>query len=325
MLAAIALGTLLLVPITIPAFAQGGFPLETDKLFYRTGETVVISGNVREVSGQQQQQQQQVQIEVFNSENSLYLNDRVPVSPDGSFKHSFAVQGPLGIPGPYGVIASYGETFSQFQFGVEAGDISVVTDRRLYAPGEVVTVNGTILAGGANETISVAVIGPGGEELVSDKADVKEGSFVYLLSANKLSATGSYKIIVENGEGMYAETQFTVAAPGTGLKVIAVGSVQSPYVVAKVTNTSDKNFYGIYFRLPSGSEISMARAPAGWSTQVDASGVGFTATSPLEPGKTVALRFWATPTVQSIDWSGHGLDGDALTGMAKVGVRGMRS
>ncbi|MGI0019903.1 MAG: hypothetical protein ACREAY_05490 [Nitrososphaera sp.] len=313
-LAAIALGMLLLVSF-IPAFGQSGFAVKTDKLSYRTGETVSISGDVGTVSGQQ------LQIEIFNSENQLYLSDRIPVSPDGSFRHSFAIQGPLGIPGPYGVVASYGETFSQIQFGVEAGVISVATDRRLYAPGQVVTVNGT--AGSAGE-VSIAVTGPGGDELVRDQAQVKDGSFTYLLAAGKLADMGNYRIVASS-EGLSAETQFTVAAPGAGLKIIAVGSVQSPYVVAKVTNTSDKSLYGVYFRLPPGSEVSMARAPSGWSTEVDESGAGFTATSPLEPGKTIALRIWAAPTVQNIDWSGHGLDGDALTGTAKVGVRGLRS
>ncbi|MGI0005843.1 MAG: hypothetical protein ACREAI_05460 [Nitrososphaera sp.] len=316
---AIALGMLLLLSL-IPAFGQSEFAVKTDKLSYRTGETIVISGDVGTVvSGQQQQQ---LQIEIFNSENQLYLSDRIPVSPDGSFRHSFAIQGPLGIPGPYGVVASYGETFSQIQFSVEAGAISVATDRRLYAPGQVVTVNGT--AGSGADKISIAVTGPGGDELVRDQAEVKGGSFTYLLAAGKLADMGSYRIVASS-DGMSAETQFTVAAPGAGLKIIAVGSVKSQYVVAKVTNTSDKSLYGIYFRLPPSSEVSMARAPAGWSAEVDESGAGFTATSPLEPGRTIALRIWAAPTVQNIDWSGHGLDGDALTGTAKVGVRGLRS
>ena len=310
--AAIALGILL---VFLPAFAQGDFTIETDKLSYRTGETVTVSGDVGEASGQQ------VQIEVFNSENKLYHSDSVPVSPDGSFKHSFAVQGPLGIPGPFGVIASHGETFSQAQFAVEAGAISVATDRRLYAPGQVVTVNGT--AGSAGK-ISIVVSGPDGKELVRDSAEVKGGSFTYLLSSDKLSATGNYRIAASS-EGLSAETQFTVAAPGEGLKVIARGNAQSPYVLAKVTNTSDRDIYGVYFRLPAGSEASMARAPSGWLTEVDKAGTGFTTSSPLEPGKTVALRIWAEPTVQNIEWSAHGIDGDALAGMAKVGVRGLRS
>ncbi|GEM_PF-6438240 len=320
-LTAIALGTLMLVSL-IPAFGQSEFAVKTDKLSYRTGEMVSISGDVGALASSQEQQQQ-LQIEIFNSENQLYLSDRIPVSPDGTFKHSFAIQGPLGIPGPYGVVASYGEAFSQIQFSVEAGAISVATDRRLYAPGQVVTVNGTAGSGGADR-IWIAVTGPGGDELVWDQAEVKGGSFTYLLAAGKLADMGSYKIVASS-DGMSAETQFTVAAPGAGLKIIAVGSVKSPYVVAKVTNTSDKSLYGVYFRLPPGSEISMARAPAGWSAEVDESGAGFTATSPLEPGRTIALRIWAAPTVQNIDWSGHGLDDDALTGTAKVGVRGLRS
>lgn len=318
---AIALGILLFVSL-IPAFAQSEFAVKTDKLSYRTGETVTINGDVGTIvvaSGQQQQ----LQIEIFNSENHLYLSDRIPVSPDGTFEYSFAIQGPLGIPGPYGVVASYGDEFSQIQFSVEAGAISVATDRRLYAPGQVVTVNGTAGSGGADK-ISLVVTGPAGEELVQDQAEVRGGSFTYLLAADKLADTGSYKIVASS-DGMSAETQFTLAAPGAGLKIIAVGSVKSPYVLAKVTNTSDKSLYGVYFRLPPGSEISMARAPAGWSAEVDESGAGFTATSPLEPGRTIALRIWAAPTVQDIDWSGHGLDSDALTGTVKVGVRGLRS
>jgi hypothetical protein len=314
---------MLLLVSLIPAFAQSEFAVKTDKLSYRTGETVTISGDVGTiVAASGQQQQQQLQIEIFNSENHLYLSDRIPVSPDGTFKYSFAIQGPLGIPGPYGVVASYGDEFSQIQFSVEAGAISVATDRRLYAPGQVVTVNGT--AGSGADKISIAVTGPGGEELVQDQAEVRGGSFTYLLAADKLADTGSYKIVASS-DGMSAETQFTLAAPGAGLKIVAVGSVKSPYVLAKVTNTSDKSLYGVYFRLPSGSEISMARAPAGWSADGDESGACFTATSPLEPGRTIALRIWAEPTVQNIDWSGHGLDSDALTGTVKVGVRGLRS
>jgi hypothetical protein len=311
----------MLLMLFVPAFAQGDFTMQTDKLSYRTGETVTITGNVGGIKASSGQQQ--VQIEVFNSENRPYHSDRVPVSPDGSFRHSFAVQGPLGIAGPYGVIATYGETFSQAQFAVEAGAISVATDRRLYAPGQVVTVNGTAAA--SSGEIAIVVSGPGGDELVRDTAEVRGGAFTYLLSSDHLSATGNYKIAASS-EGQSAETQFTVAAPGEGLKIIAIGNVQSPYVVAKVTNTSDRDLYGIYFRLPGGSEASMARAPASWSTEVDEEGAGFTTSTPLEPGRTVALRIWAEPTVQNIEWSAHGLDGsDALAGMAKVGVRGLRS
>jgi hypothetical protein len=314
----------LLLLISVPAFAQGDFTIQTDKLSYRTGETVTISGDIGSTASGQQQQQQQVQIEVFNSENKLYHSDRVPASPDGSFRHSFAVQGPLGIAGPYGVVATYGETFSQAQFAVEAGALSVATDRRLYAPGQVVTVNGTASVGAGE--ISIVVSGPGGDELVRDTAEVEGGAFTYLLSSDHLSATGNYKIAASSEEGVSAETQFTVAAPGAGLKIIAIGNAQSPYVLAKVTNTSERDLYGVYFRLPGGSEASMARAPAGWSTEVDETGAGFTTSAPLEPGQTVALRIWAEPTVQDIEWSAHGLDGsDALAGMAKVGVRGLRS
>lgn len=312
--AAIALGMLLMF---VPAFAQGDFTIRTDKLLYRTGETVTITGNVDTASGQQ------VQIEVFNSENRLYHSDRVPVSPDGSFRHRFVVQGPLGIAGPYGVIATHGEAFSQAQFAVEDSAISVATDRRIYAPGQVVTVNGTAAAVAGE--ISIVVSGPGGDELVRDTAEVKGGSFTYLLSSDHLSATGNYRIAASS-KGLSAETQFTVAAPGAGLKIIAIGNAQSPYVVAKVTNTSDRDIHGIYFRLPGGSEARMARAPAGWSTEVDEKGAGFTTSAPLEPGKTVALRIWAEPTVQDIEWSAHGLENsDALAGMAKIGVRGLRS
>lgn len=375
--AALLLALIITPAVPAVASAQGSFAVATDKPAYMAGEKVTVAGNVGKAPAGGQQQQQQggreegeeaaaaaaVSIQIFNSENKVFASGQAPVSAaDGSFRYSFSLQGPLAVPGPFGVVATYGDTFAQAQFTLEQkknGDsataaaannnnnataLTVAADRKSYTAGDVVTITGTAAAkkggssGNAAAMVTITVTGPGGRQVLSESARIAEdGSFRYLLGTGALAGPGTYKVTVRQDGGdndddnniqsaAAAQTQFSYSLPGRGLKVIAVGKATSPLVTVRVTNTSDHDLYGIYLRLSPEGNVTKVWAPRGWSGEVHGGDAGFTAgAAPLKPGKTLGLRVWASPAAQSIDWSAYGLDGSSLEGRANVGLRGVRS
>lgn len=331
---------LLVVASILPALAQGAFEVRTDKLSYAAGESVNITGKVGQVKGGGEQ----VQIQVYNSRNTVHVSASVPVAAgDGSFKYSFAIKGGSAPSGPYGVVASYGGALAQTQFIVAAAaaatggqqqegpgsgavkELAIKTDRQSYPAGAPVVVTGR--AGGM--PVSIKVFDPAGKEMAptAQAQLLPDGTFQYMLSAGRLA--GDYRVVASRGD-LSAEVRFTVTGDGPpslgGTRVVAVGKVSSPLTTVRVSN-APADVYELYVELPSYEEVKKVRSPRGWMGEVDGTAVTFlTEDRPIEQGRSMTFRIYASPTVRLLDWTAYDADGNVIdVGVANVRVRGMTS
>lgn len=87
--------------------------VSTDKSFYESGETVLVSGKVQDA-----EEGSQALIQILNPNGAAYRLELVPLEDDGTFSYSFTINGPLGISGMYRVAASYGDlpAYTSFYF-----------------------------------------------------------------------------------------------------------------------------------------------------------------------------------------------------------------
>ncbi|MCI0557913.1 MAG: hypothetical protein MN733_05415, partial [Nitrososphaera sp.] len=104
---------LILAVFSYTAYAQENrITAKTDKVEYKTGDTIMISGIVSKL-----QSSHQVVIQVYNPENVLSRMDPVDVSADGSFSYAYAIAGPLNqISGEYRIVVTYGWTSDELSF-----------------------------------------------------------------------------------------------------------------------------------------------------------------------------------------------------------------
>lgn len=88
-----------------------GIVAAPDKVTYNAGETVTVSGRVADVDGDRY-----AVIQIHNPNGAAYRLDQISPASDGSFSYTFGIGGPLGIPGDYEVILSYGDSYAELGF-----------------------------------------------------------------------------------------------------------------------------------------------------------------------------------------------------------------
>ena len=95
---------ILLIVLTLPAFAESLITVETDSNSYKEGETIVISGKVSTViTGTP------ITMQIFNQGNLVDIA-QITVAEDGSYSHTVRAEGPLWTKvGEYTVRVSFGE------------------------------------------------------------------------------------------------------------------------------------------------------------------------------------------------------------------------
>lgn len=99
--------------------------VSTDKSFYESGETVLVSGNMQNAAADSQ-----VLIQIFNPNGAAYRSEMIPLEDDGTFSYSFAIEGPLGVSGRYRVAASYGELPAYTSFYFQAAQFHLTVNAR---------------------------------------------------------------------------------------------------------------------------------------------------------------------------------------------------
>lgn len=86
--------------------------LQTNKLFFASGDEVIVTGWVPAVI-----EGVPVVIQVFNSVNELYMIGQVLPNVDGKFDFSFKIKGKLAVSGTYTVKVNYAGKLMQTTFG----------------------------------------------------------------------------------------------------------------------------------------------------------------------------------------------------------------
>ncbi len=110
-----------------PVFSP--FHLHTDKYEYEFGETIVISG----ISGSlgpswlKQEDDNLVLLQIFTPLLSLYKEEFVTVTPQGTFTYELKLEGKYAVTGEYRVVATYGDLQEQYSFMVAPCAMHVCT------------------------------------------------------------------------------------------------------------------------------------------------------------------------------------------------------
>lgn len=153
-----AIPTMVVMLFSSFAFAQTpSLTVGTDASSYTTGDTITISGNAGQSTGQP------LLVQVFNPNGAGYRFDHVEVADDGSYSYEMVVGGDLAPEGTYKVVVTYNDQSAEteFEFSPAAAESEVTIDDQTYKirhrRGEVPTWVGPVTANTDNNSLIIQV------------------------------------------------------------------------------------------------------------------------------------------------------------------------
>ena len=213
--------------------------------------------------------------------------------------------------------------------GASLTDLSVVTDKSEYKPGDKVRIKGSVSPVVADQPVLIEVLNPTSAQFRSETAQVKtDGAFSYDFELEgDLALPGSYTVKVKYSDAS-TESSFVLVEPekpdqqppviddGTrGTADVKVVSKQiKDLLLIRVTNDDDSeaSIYGMSIEVPN-STVQAFRGPSDWSKPDNLSGEISSSTldNPIEPGKKgyFKLKIGAGDIV--INWTAYD-DGDNM-------------
>jgi phosphate transport system substrate-binding protein len=160
-------------------------------------------------------------------------------------------------------------------------------------------------------------ISPAGQEHAKKLSYVPLPDSVVALNQKTLALLTYQGKAVYSAPGSPATTPANTApaeeegSPTADLKVTASGKKTSKLANIKVKSNAGSDVHS--FTVELAADAKSARAPAGWTSEVDEGAVTFsTETKPIKAGKTVTFRVTGSSAITGFDWSAADAEGSVL-------------
>lgn len=186
---------------TVQSLAGSTISLVTDKLEYKQGENVKVSGKTRPNSD--------VNIRITAPDGSEVFSKALRADSTGSYEVFVPISSSLPV-GQYSAIATLeGEEIS-ISFVVVRGSVTltVATEKEQYRNGELVRISGK---GRPGEAVSITIKPPLKDAILMATITKADGAYSSLWLVAAGTDRGIYKVFAEQGE-MRAETAFMISS-----------------------------------------------------------------------------------------------------------------
>jgi hypothetical protein len=148
---------ILLLAFSFPlAFGDAGITVSTDKLFYETGETLSITGQV------EVKKMPILALRIFDPSGSILTANNVEIEEDNLFSKTVSLDSPFyEKPGIYKITINYGKLSKETTFEITSKDtvdvpiieepkkiiseiVDLITDKKTYTDNDTITISGTV-------------------------------------------------------------------------------------------------------------------------------------------------------------------------------------
>lgn len=168
---------------------SGDITLTIDSSDYTKGSSVNVSGKT--VANDNP-----ISIEVLYPDNKVFIKEEVKAASDGSFKHTFALNGNI-VQGKYTLNVKHMEKTASISFNVYIATLTAGVDKKTYALGEKVQVSGKA-SGVPNEFVLIEVLNPENKQFTIREVSPTDGTYSFTFTLNgALAVAGPYSIIVK--------------------------------------------------------------------------------------------------------------------------------